>query len=495
MKFFKQLGVSDETLKSLEEMGFETPTPIQEESIPFALERKDILGQAQTGTGKTGAFGIPIIENTEKQGGTQVLILTPTRELAVQVSEQLKKFAKYKKLGVNVIFGGMSIERQIKDLKRRPEIIVGTPGRIIDHIKRKTLKLESIKTLVLDEADEMMNMGFIDDVKFIMSGLPEEDRQTLLFSATMPAAIQELVTRFMNNPQIVKTMNQGASDPQIEEFYTIVKELEKLDVFTNFLDTHQPELAIVFGRTKRRVDELTSALIAKGYRAEGLHGDITQSKRLEVLKKFRNNALDILVATDVAARGLDISGVSHVYNFDIPQDAESYTHRIGRTGRAGKEGMALTFVNPVEMDYLRMIENEKKKTILALRPPNKKEVQKAREKEIFEKIQLWISQNDSDHTKDIARRLLEENGSEDVVAALLNEFFFSKTDDSIQLSFEKPLTRKGGNRRGGKKPFRKGRGDQRRGGGKRNDRSGGRQQKGQRRGSSQGGRTFKDHMK
>src|SRR5690625_1761030 len=500
LKFFKQLGVSDETLKSLEEMGFETPTPIQEESIPFALERKDILGQAQTGTGKTGAFGIPIIENTEKQGGTQVLILTPTRELAVQVSEQLKKFAKYKKLGVNVIFGGMSIERQIKDLKRRPEIIVGTPGRIIDHIKRKTLKLESIKTLVLDEADEMMNMGFIDDVKFIMSGLPEEDRQTLLFSATMPAAIQELVTRFMNNPQIVKTMNQGASDPQIEEFYTIVKELEKLDVFTNFLDTHQPELAIVFGRTKRRVDELTSALIAKGYRAEGLHGDITQSKRLEVLKKFRNNALDILVATDVAARGLDISGVSHVYNFDIPQDAESYTHRIGRTGRAGKEGIALTFVNPVEMDYLRMIENEKKKTILALRPPNKKEVQKAREKEIFEKIQLWISQNDSDHTKDIARRLLEENGSEDVVAALLNEFFFSKTDDSIQLSFEKPLTRKGGNRRGGKpsggkKPFRKGRGDQKRGGGKRNDRSGGRQQKGPRRGGSQGGRTFKDHMK
>ena len=219
-----------------------------------------------------------------------------------------------------------------------------------------------------------------------------------------------------------------------------------------------------------------------------------------MLKKFRNNALDILVATDVAARGLDISGVSHVYNFDIPQDAESYTHRIGRTGRAGKEGMALTFVNPVEMDYLRMIENEKKKTILALRPPNKKEVQKAREKEIFEKIQLWISQNDSDHTKDIARRLLEENGSEDVVAALLNEFFFSKTDDSIQLSFEKPLTRKGGNRRGGKpsggkKPFRKGRGDQKRGGGKRNDRSGGRQQKGPRRGGSQGGRTFKDHMK
>lgn len=503
MKFFKQLGVSDETLKSLEDIGFETPTPIQEESIPLALERKDILGQAQTGTGKTGAFGIPIIENTEKQAGTQVLILTPTRELAVQVSEQLKTFAKYKKLGVSVIFGGMSIDRQIKDLKRKPEIIVGTPGRIIDHIKRRTLKLESIRTLVLDEADEMMNMGFIDDVKFIMSEMPSEGRQTLLFSATMPPAIQELVTRFMKDPTIVKTMKQGGSDPQIEENYTIVKELEKLEVFTDFLDVHQPELAIVFGRTKRRVDELTSALIAKGYRAEGLHGDITQSKRLEVLKKFRNNALDILVATDVAARGLDISGVTHVYNFDIPQDAESYTHRIGRTGRAGKEGSALTFVNPVEMDYLRMIENDKKKTITALRPPHKKEVQKSREKETFDKIEQWKSENTNTHTFEVAERLLEQGEAKEVVAALLNEFLFSRTDDSIQLSFEKPLTRKGGQRRGkgqgggGKKPFRKGRsqGQQGQGGGGRNNkRQGGRPQQGNQK-RSQGGRTFKDHIK
>jgi ATP-dependent RNA helicase DeaD len=501
LKFFKQLGVSDETLKSLEDIGFETPTPIQEESIPLALERKDILGQAKTGTGKTGAFGIPIIENTEKQAGTQVLILTPTRELAVQVSEQLKKFAKYKKLGVSVIFGGMSIDRQIKDLKKKPEIIVGTPGRVIDHIKRRTLKLDSINTLVLDEADEMMNMGFIDDVKFIMSEIPEGDRQTLLFSATMPKAIQELVTRFMKSPSIVKTMDQGgASDPQIEEHYTIVKELEKLEVFTDFLDVHQPELAIVFGRTKRRVDELTGALVAKGYRAEGLHGDITQSKRLEVLKKFRNDALDILVATDVAARGLDISGVSHVYNFDIPQDAESYTHRIGRTGRAGKEGMALTFVNPVEMDYLRMIENEKKKTISALRPPLKKEVQKSREKEIFNKIEQWKSENENTHTFETAERLLEQGEAKEVVAAILNEFLFSRNEDSIQLSFEKPLTRKGGQRRGkgqggGKKPFRKGRtqGSQ---GGRNHKRQGGgnrQPQGGQKR--SQGGRTFKDHIK
>src|SRR5699024_2833807 len=279
-------------------MGFTNPTPIQESSIPLALNNEDILGQAQTSTGKTGAFGIPLVEKVRKGEGVQALILAPTRELAAQVGEQLKSFAKYKKLNVNVIFGGVSIARQIGDLKRKPEIIVGTPGRVIDHINRRTLRLDHINTLVLDEADEMMNMGFIDDVTFIMDKLPKGNVQTLLFSATMPKAIQDLVTRFMHDPKIVKTMNQNDSDPQIEEHYTIVKELEKLDTFVDFLDVHRPELAIVFGRTKRRVDELTSALIAKGYQAEGLHGDITQSKRLEVLKKFRNDALQILVATD-----------------------------------------------------------------------------------------------------------------------------------------------------------------------------------------------------
>lgn len=340
-----------------------------------------------------------------------------------------------------------------------------------------------------------MNMGFIDDVKFIMSEVPLEGRQTLLFSATMPRAIQELVTRFMVNPEIVKTMSQSANNPQIDENYTIVKELEKLDVFSDFLDVHQPELAIVFGRTKRRVDELTGALIAKGYRAEGLHGDITQSKRLEVLKKFKNNSLDILVATDVAARGLDISGVSHVYNFDIPQDAESYTHRIGRTGRAGHKGMALTFVNPVEMDYLRMIENDKNKTIRSLRPPNKKEVEASRQNEVFDKITEWIEKDDSSVTKEIAEKLIEAHGAENVISAMLNEFMFSRQDENIQLSFEKPLSKRGGGggRRGGKpssnyKGSKKGRPQ------KRNDNRGGSgKPQSQRRNKT--GRTFKDHLK
>ena len=498
MKFFKELGVSEETIHALEDMGFTTPTPIQESSIPLALNNEDILGQAQTGTGKTGAFGIPLVEKVKKGEGVQALILAPTRELAAQVGEQLKAFAKYKKLNVNVIFGGVSIAKQIGDLKRKPEIIVGTPGRVIDHINRRTLRLDHINTLVLDEADEMMNMGFIDDVTFIMDKLPKGNVQTLLFSATMPKAIQDLVTRFMNDPKIVKTMNQNESDPQIEEHYTIVKELEKLDTFVDFLDVHRPELAIVFGRTKRRVDELTSALIAKGYQAEGLHGDITQSKRLEVLKKFRNDALQILVATDVAARGLDISGVSHVYNFDIPQDAESYTHRIGRTGRAGKKGIALSFVNPVEMGYIRLIEETKNKKISPLRPPNKNEVEAARKQSIFEKIRKWQEKDINEESYKLATELVTEFEPQEVIATLVNEFLYRKDDDNIQLSFEKPLSRRS-TKGDGRHQYKRG--------GNRNDNRGGR-----RRGGNNGGkgkqtpynknkkssnrtRTLKDHMK
>lgn len=261
---FTSLGVSERTAETLESMGFTEPTPIQKDSIPSALKNLDILGQAQTGTGKTGAFGIPLIEKVVGQEGVRALILAPTRELAMQVAEQLREFSRGQKVQVVTVFGGMPIDRQIKSLKRGPQIVVGTPGRVIDHLNRRTLKTQDVETLILDEADEMMNMGFIDDMRYIMDKLPAENRQTMLFSATMPRAIQELVQKFMKSPQIIKTMNNELSDPQIDEFYTIVKELEKFDTFTNFLDVHQPELAIVFGRTKRRVDELTSALLSKG---------------------------------------------------------------------------------------------------------------------------------------------------------------------------------------------------------------------------------------
>lgn len=506
MQNFKELGISDKMAETLQSMGFNEATPIQKESIPLALEGKDVLGQAQTGTGKTGAFGIPLIEKVADQEGVQSLILAPTRELAMQVAESLKAFAKGQNIQVVTVFGGMPIDRQIKALKKGPQIVVGTPGRVIDHLNRRTLKTNDIHTLILDEADEMMNMGFIDDMKFIMDKIPAEQRQTMLFSATMPKAIQTLVQQFMKSPVIVKTMNNEMSDPQIEEYYTIVKELEKFDTFTSFLDVHQPELAIVFGRTKRRVDELTSALISKGYKAEGLHGDITQAKRLEVLKKFKNDQLDILVATDVAARGLDISGVSHVYNFDIPQDTESYTHRIGRTGRAGKKGVAITFVNPIEMDYIRQIEQANKRQMTALRPPHRKEVLKARENDIKGKVQNWMSRDNEPRLQRIATELLGEYNDVDLIASLLQELVESNDEVDVQLTFEKPLSRgkgrqgKGGPKRGG---------NHKRGGGKfdnKNRRSGkggfNNKKKNDRSSSdrnnnkkSMKGRTFADHKK
>lgn len=506
MQNFKELGISDKMAETLQSMGFNEATPIQKESIPLALEGKDVLGQAQTGTGKTGAFGIPLIEKVADQEGVQSLILAPTRELAMQVAESLKAFAKGQNIQVVTVFGGMPIDRQIKALKKGPQIVVGTPGRVIDHLNRRTLKTNDIHTLILDEADEMMNMGFIDDMKFIMDKIPAEQRQTMLFSATMPKAIQTLVQQFMKSPVIVKTMNNEMSDPQIEEYYTIVKELEKFDTFTSFLDVHQPELAIVFGRTKRRVDELTSALISKGYKAEGLHGDITQAKRLEVLKKFKNDQLDILVATDVAARGLDISGVSHVYNFDIPQDTESYTHRIGRTGRAGKKGVAITFVNPIEMDYIRQIEQANKRQMTALRPPHRKEVLKARENDIKGKVQNWMSRDNEPRLQRIATELLGEYNDVDLIASLLQELVESNDEVDVQLTFEKPLSRgkgrqgKGGPKRGG---------NHKRGGGKfdnKNRRSGkggfNNKKKNDRPSSdrsnnkkSMKGRTFADHKK
>lgn len=453
MTTFEELGVSKDTVNSLFAMGFIEPTGIQEETIPYVLSGIDVLAQAQTGSGKTGAFGIPIVESIQKNEKLQSLILAPTRELAQQVGEQLRLMSKNKGLKVSIIFGGTSIERQIQDLKKRPQIVVGTPGRVIDHINRKTLKLENISHIVLDEADEMLNMGFIDDVRFIMSKI-ESRHQTLLFSATMPSAIRELSTQFMKDYKLIKTMSVEELNPDITEYATITRENEKLATLIGFLDVHNPHLAIIFGRTKRRVDELSSALVAKGYLAEGLHGDITQSKRLEVLRKFKNNSLQILVATDVAARGIDISDVSHVYNFDIPQDTESYTHRIGRTGRAGKSGIAVTFLNPVEMPYLRDIEDKKGERLKMLRPYSEEEIKKARYNRMYEEI---VSELNNDYTSlnSLANRLMAESNAEKIITVLLNKLINDKKDVDVELSFEKPLTRKESKNKRGGRSFRK----------------------------------------
>ncbi len=440
MTTFEELGVSREVVESLSKMNFQSPTGIQTETIPYVFSGIDILAQAQTGSGKTGAFGIPIVDIVRRSEELQSLVLAPTRELAQQVGEQLRLMARAKGLKVSIIFGGTSIERQIQDLRKRPQIVVGTPGRVIDHINRKTLKLDNLTHLVLDEADEMLNMGFIEDVRFILSKITS-NHQTLLFSATMPKTIMELSKDFMKDYKLIKTMSDEDLNPDIKEYATIARENEKLETLIGFLDVQNPNLAIVFGRTKRRVDELSSALIAKGYLAEGLHGDITQSKRLEILRKFKNNSLQILVATDVAARGIDISDVTHVYNFDIPQDTESYTHRIGRTGRAGKSGVAVTFLNPIEMPYLKDIENSRGERMKMLRPYTKEEVKKARHNRLFEEV---VSELSDDHVElnSLANKLLAESNAEKIITVLLNKLINDKKEVDVELSFEKPLPRK-----------------------------------------------------
>lgn len=372
---------------AVEKAGFETPSPIQEQTIPLALEGKDVIGQAQTGTGKTAAFGLPTLNKIDTNNqAIQSLIIAPTRELAVQSQEELFKFGREKGVKVRSVYGGSSIEKQIKALRSGAHIVVGTPGRLLDLIKRKALKLDGVETLILDEADEMLNMGFLDDIEAIIERVPES-RQTLLFSATMPEPIKRIGVKFMKEPEHVKIAAKELTNVNVDQYYLRVKEHEKFDTMTRLMDVDQPELSIVFGRTKRRVDELTRGLKLRGFRAEGIHGDLDQNKRLRVIRDFKNDQIDVLVATDVAARGLDISGVTHVYNYDIPQDPESYVHRIGRTGRAGQSGQSITFVSPNEMGYLAIIEDLTKKRMKGLKPATAEEAFEAKKKVALKKIE------------------------------------------------------------------------------------------------------------
>ncbi|WP_419865700.1 DEAD/DEAH box helicase [Bacillus dakarensis] len=439
---FQDLGISPATMRSLKRMGFEEATPVQAETIPLSLENKDLIGQAQTGTGKTAAFGIPLIDKIDIESNLiQGIVIAPTRELAVQVSEELYKIGYGKRARVLAIYGGQDINRQIRALKNHPHIIVGTPGRILDHINRKTIRLENIHTVVLDEADEMLNMGFIDDIESILAQTPTE-RQTLLFSATMPGPIQRMAEKFMKDPQIVRVKTKEMTVPLIEQYYVEVQEKSKFDVLTRLLDIQTPELAIVFGRTKRRVDELSEALNLRGYMAEGIHGDLSQAKRLSVLRKFKEGSIDVLVATDVAARGLDISGVTHVYNFDIPQDPESYVHRIGRTGRAGKEGMAITFITPREKSYLSVVERTTKSKMEKMKPPTLDEALEGQQKAVLEKILQSIESNNLQFYKQAAEELLEQQDATTVVAAVLKMLTKEPDTTPVKLTEEKPLPSK-----------------------------------------------------
>lgn len=456
MTNFSELNISASTLKSIKRMGFEEATPIQEGTITHAMEGRDVLGQAQTGTGKTAAFGIPLIEKIDpKNPNIQGLIIAPTRELAIQVSEELYKLGYDKRVKLLSVYGGQDISRQIRALKNNPQIIVGTPGRILDHINRRTLKLENVNTLVLDEADEMLNMGFIEDINSILTNVPAT-RQTLLFSATMPGPIRKIANTFMKEPVEVKIKSKEMTVENIEQFFVKAAEREKFDVLSRIINVHQPELAIIFGRTKRRVDELSHALSIRGYLAEGIHGDLSQAKRMSVLKQFKENKIDILVATDVAARGLDISGVTHVYNFDIPQDPESYVHRIGRTGRAGKSGMAITFVTPREMGYLRIVEETTKKRMTPLLPPSENEALLGQQRVAMETLTELVEKNDLGDYRALASELLENLDAVDLVAAAIKSMTKEPSDQPVTISEERPLPMRGERSGGGRGGYRGG---------------------------------------
>nr|WP_223804727.1 DEAD/DEAH box helicase [Lactococcus protaetiae] len=441
---FSELGLSEGIVNTLTEIGYEQPTPIQEQTIQLTLAGRDVIGQAQTGTGKTAAFGLPTIEKINPENpAVQALVIAPTRELAVQGQEELFRFGKSKGLKVRTVFGGSSIEKQIKALKSGAHIVVGTPGRLVDLIKRKALKIDHISTLVLDEADEMLNMGFLEDIEFILSNTPE-NRQTLLFSATMPADIKKIGVKFMKNPEHIKIAAKEMTADRIDQYFIKTKEFEKFDILTRLLDVERPELAIVFGRTKRRVDELIRGLKLRGYRAEGIHGDLDQNKRLAVLRDFKAGHIDVLVATDVAARGLDISGVTHVYNYDITQDQESYVHRIGRTGRAGKSGRSVTLVSYNEMGYLRAIENLTKKPMKGLKPPTKEEAYRASLAVAMDDVlrdltdesaKLSLAKFDKQ-----AEKLLEQFDAKELVALLLQgRVKDPDNQEEVKITAERPL--------------------------------------------------------
>jgi ATP-dependent RNA helicase DeaD len=442
MSNFYELNLSQDLTRAITDMGFEETTPIQEKTIPLTLEGKDIIGQAQTGTGKTAAFGIPMIEKISPERDTlKGLVVTPTRELAIQVAEELNRIGQFKGVRALPIYGGQDIDRQIRGLKNRPQIVVGTPGRLMDHMRRKTVRLQTVEIAVLDEADEMLSMGFVEDIENILQEVPTE-RQTLLFSATMPKSIQDLAQRFMKDPILIGIKTREITVPQIEQYYVEVQEKQKFDILCRILDIHSPELAIVFGRTKRRVDELFEALSKRGYSAEGIHGDLTQARRDIVMKHFKEGLTDILVATDVAARGLDISGVTHVYNFDIPQDPESYVHRIGRTGRAGKAGLAVTLVTPREIGQLRLIEQVARRRIIRKPMPTFTDALVGQQRITMDKMLRAIEDPDIHKYKEMAEELLETNDSTILLAAALKLLTKEPNTTPVILSEETPLRTK-----------------------------------------------------
>jgi ATP-dependent RNA helicase DeaD len=470
---FKQLGLSDESLHAIHLKGFEEPTEIQKKIIPLILENKiDLIGQAQTGTGKTAAFALPIIEQLQvKAGHLQALVMVPTRELAIQVSEEFNSLRGQKSIHVAPIYGGQSYDTQLRHLKKGVDVVVGTPGRMIDLLNKKSFSLSEVSFVVLDEADEMLNMGFIDDIEDIL-GRTNPSRRTLLFSATMPERISTLAKKYMGKREIVRTKNSGHTTELTDQIYYEVKEADKLDALCRIIDTTVEFYGLVFCRTKHDVDHVTSKLTDRGYDTEGLHGDISQNVREKILTKFRNKKINVLIATDVAARGLDIDELTHVINYALPQDPESYLHRIGRTGRAGKEGTAITFISHEEHRKLMFIKNFTQTEIRKARIPHVKDVINFKKEKIASELKSLIEIGVPHNYVALAKEMIKNHNPEDVVAALikytyqneLEEENYAKIHDLYEAkkSFdrdERPMGRKeyarSGERSRGKKEFEK----------------------------------------
>ena len=394
---FEEMGLSEEIQKAVRYMGFEEASPIQAKAIPAMISGIDLIGQAQTGTGKTAAFGIPLLEKVDpKLKKLQAIVLCPTRELAIQVADEIRNLSRYMH-GIKVlpIYGGQDIVKQIRSLKSGTQIVIGTPGRVMDHMRRKTMKLDFVHTVVLDEADEMLNMGFREDIEFVLSGVPEE-RQTVLFSATMPKPIMEITKKFQNNAKVIKVTKKELTVPNIEQYYYDVKPKKKEEVLSRLLDIYSPRLSVVFCNTKKQVDLLVNALLGRGYFAAGVHGDMKQEQRDRVMQGFRTGKTEILVATDVAARGIDVDEVEAVFNYDLPQDDEYYVHRIGRTGRAGREGRAFSFVSGKEVYKLKEIQRYCKTKIYAQKVPSLNDVANTKMENILDDVERVIEQEDLD---------------------------------------------------------------------------------------------------
>lgn len=418
---FSDLNLSKEILSAVKDLGFEQASEIQSQAIPYLMDGNDLIGQSHTGSGKTAAFGIPCIEKIDTSNkNTQALIMCPTRELSVQVAAELTKLLKYKKnINIVAIYGGQSIGIQLRSLSKGAQIVIGTPGRIMDHLERKSISLQNINTVILDEADRMLDMGFRDDIELILSQTPK-NRQTILFSATLPLPIKNLARKYQNNPKIVTIKDDERTVPKIDQSYYEVKSTNKLEALTRIIEVNNFKLIIIFCNTKRQVDELVSNLQLQGYFAEGLHGDMRQEVRDRVMRKFKNLSTNILIATDLAGRGIDVDNIEAVINYDIPQDLEDYVHRIGRTGRAGKSGKAITLISARDLFKLKRIERFGGIRIKNEKVPSYEDIEKIRTKAFAEKIKLTLAEGNFGKYKKIVEHLIDDKHSPiDIACAVI----------------------------------------------------------------------------